>query len=121
MVGFYVILTIAILYTAFMGGVIGFLIGKYWKNKQRMKIRLAKEIMTPSFRNGKMGYWHSRYDLHCMWLDGCIDHRITNAISLVERWNARRYRNEAAKINKKNPFRPRDLRRSVERLKHYSV
>ena len=33
MVGFYVILTIAILYTAFMGGVIGFLIGKYWKNK----------------------------------------------------------------------------------------
>ena len=33
MVGFYVILTIAILYTAFMGGVIGFLFGKYWKNK----------------------------------------------------------------------------------------
>ena len=33
MVGFYVILTIAILYTAFMDGVIGFLIGKYWKKK----------------------------------------------------------------------------------------
>lgn len=30
---FYIILTIAILYTAFMGGVIGFLIGKYWKKK----------------------------------------------------------------------------------------
>lgn len=31
MVGFYVILTIAILYIAFMGGVIGYLIGKYWE------------------------------------------------------------------------------------------
>lgn len=29
--GFYVILTIAVLYIAFMGGVIGYLIGKYWK------------------------------------------------------------------------------------------
>lgn len=28
MVGFYVILTLAILYIAFMGGVIGYLIGK---------------------------------------------------------------------------------------------
>lgn len=34
MVGFYVILNIkAILYIAFMGGVIGYLIGKYWKKK----------------------------------------------------------------------------------------
>ena len=29
--------------------------------------------------------------------------------------------NEAAKFNKKNPLRPRDLRRSVGRLKQYSV
>lgn len=29
--GFYVILTIAVLYIVFMGGVIGYLIGKYWK------------------------------------------------------------------------------------------
>lgn len=29
MVGFYVILTIAILYIAFMSGVLGYLIGKY--------------------------------------------------------------------------------------------
>lgn len=86
-----------------------------------MKIRQAKKIMKPSFRNGKIGYWHSRYDLHCMRFDGCVDHRITKAISLVERWNARRYRNEAAKFNKKNPLRLRDLRRSVERLKQYSV
>ena len=33
MFGFYVILTIAILYTAFMGGVIGYSIGKYLKKK----------------------------------------------------------------------------------------
>lgn len=31
--GFYVILTLAILYIAFMGGVIGYLIGKYLKKK----------------------------------------------------------------------------------------
>ena len=86
-----------------------------------MKIRLAKKIIKPSFRNGKIGYWHSRYDLYCMGFDGCGDHRITKAISLVEYWNARRYRNEAAKFNKKNPLRSRDLRRSVERLKQYSV
>ena len=86
-----------------------------------MKIILAKKIMNPSFRNGKIGYWHSRYDLHCMGFDGCGDHRITKAISLVERRNARMYRNESAKFNKKNPLRPRDLRRSVERLKQYSV
>ena len=56
-----------------------------------------------------------------MGFDGFIDHRITKAISLVERWNARMYRKEAAKLNKKNPLRPRDLRRSAERLKQYSV
>lgn len=33
MFGFYVILTLYILYIAFMGGAIGYLIGKYWKNK----------------------------------------------------------------------------------------
>ena len=91
------------------------------KKLQRMKIRQAKKIIKPSFRNGKIGYWHSRYDLYCMGFDGCKDHRITKAISLFERWNARRYRNEAAKLNKKNPFRPRDIRRSVERLKQYSA
>lgn len=31
MFGFYVILTIAVLSIVFMGGVIGYLIGKYWK------------------------------------------------------------------------------------------
>ena len=55
------------------------------KNKQRMKIRLAKKIMKPSLRNGKIGYWHSRYDLYCMGFDGCGDHRITKAISLTKK------------------------------------
>lgn len=30
---FYVILAIVVLFIAFMGGVFGFLIGKYWKKK----------------------------------------------------------------------------------------
>lgn len=33
MFGFYVILTIVILFMAFMGGVIGYLIGKYFKKE----------------------------------------------------------------------------------------
>ena len=33
MFGFYVILTLAFLYIALIGGVIGYLIGKYWKKK----------------------------------------------------------------------------------------
>ena len=88
-----------------------------------MNIRLAKKIMrhnTP--------YWIFRYLCYNrIMLPGAgykvdfKDHRITKAISLVEHWNARRYRSEAAKLNKKNPLRPRDLRRSVEILKQYSV
>ena len=88
-----------------------------------MKIRLAKKIMrhnTP--------YWIFRYLCYNrIMLPGAgykvdfKDHRITKAISLVEHWNARMYRNEAANLNKKNPLRSRDLRRSVEILKQYSV
>ena len=84
-----------------------------------MKIRQAKKIMrhnTP--------YWIFRYLCYNrIMLPGAgykvdfKDHRITKAISLVERWNTRRYRNEAAKLNKKNPLRSIDLHRSVERLK----
>ncbi len=33
MFGFYVILTLTVLFIAFMGGVIGYLIGKYLKKK----------------------------------------------------------------------------------------
>lgn len=64
-------------------------------------------------------YWKMKHNL--MLTHKIIDHRITKAMILAERWNSRMYRNEAAKLNKKNPFRPRDLRRSVERLKQYSV
>ena len=88
-----------------------------------MNIRLAKKILrhnTP--------YWIFRYLCYNrIMLPGAgykvdfKDHRITKAISLVEHLNARMYRNEAAKLNKKNPLRPRDLRRSVEILKQYSV
>ena len=88
-----------------------------------MNIRLAKKIMrhnTP--------YWIFRYLCYNrIMLPGAgykvdfKDHRITKAISLVERWNTRRYRNESAKLNKKNPLRTRDIRRSVERLKQYSA
>lgn len=31
MFGFYIILTLAVMFISFMGGVIGYLIGKYWK------------------------------------------------------------------------------------------
>ena len=31
MIGFYIILTLAVLFVAFMGGVIGYLISRYWK------------------------------------------------------------------------------------------
>lgn len=88
-----------------------------------MKIRLAKKIVrhnTP--------YWIFRYLCYNrIMLPGAgykvdfKDQRIIKAMSLVEHWNARRYRNEAAKFNKKNPLSPRDLRRSVERLKQYSA
>ena len=33
MLGFYIMLTITVLFIAFMGEVIGYLIGKYWKKK----------------------------------------------------------------------------------------
>lgn len=33
MFGFYFILTLVVLFIAFMGGVIGYLIGKYWEKK----------------------------------------------------------------------------------------
>ncbi len=91
-----------------------------------MKIKLAKKIMKQARHlSAASDYWYRRlrdfeYKI-CYGFVGKKDHRITKAISLFERWNARRYRNEAEKLNKKNPLRPRDLRRSVERLKQYSV
>ena len=91
-----------------------------------MKIRLAKKIMRQARHlSTASDYWYRRlrdfeYKI-CYGFVGKKEHRITKAISLVEHWNARMYRNEAEKLNKKNQLRPRDLRRSVERLKQYSV
>ena len=93
-----------------------------------MKIRQAKKIMKARLLMKKnshwfhvinLPYWNIKHNL--MLTHKSIDHRITKAKSLVERWNARRCRNEIAKLNKKNPLHPRDLRRSVERLKQYIV
>ena len=95
-------------------------------DRKLMKIRLAKKIMKQARHlSTASDYWYRRlrdfeYKI-CYGFVGKKDHRITKAISLVEHWNARRYRNEAAKFNKKNPLSPRDLRRSVERLKQYSA
>lgn len=49
------------------------------------------------------------------------DHRISKAISLTNHWNARRYVNELIKLNKKHPFKLRDVQRDAERLKQCSV
>ena len=93
-----------------------------------MKIRLAKKIMKARLLMKKNGHWFHVINIpywklkhNLMLTHKSIDHRITKAISLVERWNARMYRNEAEKLNKKNPLRQRDIRRSVERLKQHSV
>lgn len=93
-----------------------------------MKIRIAKKIMKARLLMKKnshwfhvinLPYWKMKHNL--MLTHKSIDHRITKAIVLAEHWNARRCRNEMAKFNKKNPLSPRDLRRSVERLKQYNV
>ena len=93
-----------------------------------MKIRQAKKIMKARLLMKKNSHWFHVINLpywkikhNLMLTHKSIDHRITKAKSLVERWNARRCRNEIAKLNKKNPLSPRDLRSSVERLKQYSV
>ena len=66
-------------------------------------------------------YWRTRIEIYDWGHGFVLDHRITKTMILAERWNARRYRNEAAKLSKKNTFSQRDLRRSAERLKQYSV
>ena len=99
----------------------------------RRNLPWDKELKELDILSKKSHYWYLRYYAYRSskrikeirkvgWgKDLFRDHRITKAMILSERWNARRYRNEAANLSKKNPFRPRDLRRSVERLKQYSV
>lgn len=109
-----------------------------------MKIRLAKKVMkyksiVDEYNNGdgsvcdgmKESYWLMRMFDH---INGVYDetfdppayipfkdHRITKAISLTNHWNARRHVNELIKLNKKHPFKLRDIQRDAERLKQCSV
>lgn len=81
-----------------------------------MKIRLAKKIMTTSFRNGKIGYWHSRYDLYCKGFDGCRDHRIAKAEKIKARYS-RKLMNCLARLAGETPFEIRDILGSSNKLK----
>ena len=85
-----------------------------------MKIRQAKKIMKPSFRNGKIGYWHSRYDLYCMGFDGCRDHRITKAEKITARYS-RKLMNCLTRWAGKTPFEIRDILSSANKLKRYDL
>ena len=85
-----------------------------------MKIRLAKKIMTPSFRNGKIGYWHSRYDLYCMGFDGCGDHRITKAEKITARYS-RKLMNCLVRLAGKTPFGIGDIISNANKIKSYGV
>ena len=85
-----------------------------------MKIRLAKKIMTPSFRNGKIGYWHSRYDLYCMGFDGCRDHRITKAEKITARYS-RKLMNCLARLEGKTPFEIGDIMSNANKIKSCGV
>ena len=55
MIEFYIVLILAFLYIAFMGGVIGYLIGKYWKKKQRMDIDKVKSMLKQA-KNAMLKY-----------------------------------------------------------------
>lgn len=60
--------------------------------------------------------------LQSMYKHGFIlDHRISKAKKLTTRWDARKLINELVKLNKKHPFKLKDIQCSAERLKQYSV
>ena len=84
-----------------------------------MKIRQAKKIMKQVY---KTRYWAYRQGYHCGKMDaGKIagDHRLLKAMRLTKKWESRKIRNDVNKILEKNPFNPKDLSRSVVRLKRY--
>ena len=137
MIGFYIVLTLAVLFVAFMGGVIGYLIGKYWKKKQRMKVRLAKKIMQ--HRSGCLyyklmrskgldvskelpkiqQYWEPRWALYYASKGGCygrVDHRIVKAEKISTRYS-RNLMNHLTRLAGKTPFEIRDTLISVNKLK----
>lgn len=84
-----------------------------------MKIRLAKKIMKEVY---KTRYWAYRQCYYCGKKDtGKLagDHRLLKAMRLTKKRESRKIRNDAKKMLEKNPFKPRDLQRSVLRLKRY--
>lgn len=81
-----------------------------------MKIRQAKKIMKQVY---KTRYWAYRQGYYCGKTDvGKLagDHRLLKAMRLTQKWEIRKMRNN---ILKKNPFKPRDLRRSALKLMRY--
>ena len=80
-----------------------------------MKIRLAKKIMNQARTDIHWTnlYWRTRIEIH--------DHRISKAKKLTTRWDARKLINELVKLNKKHPFKLKDIQRNAERLKQYNV
>ena len=81
-----------------------------------MKIRQAKKIMKQVY---KTRYWAYRQGYYCGKTDvGKLagDYRLLKAMRLTQKWEIRKMRN---KILKKNPFKPRDLRRSALKLMSY--
>lgn len=81
-----------------------------------MKIRQAKKIMKQVY---KTRYWAYRQDYYCGKTDAgklAGDHRLLKAMRLTQKWEIRKMLNN---ILKKNPFKPRDLQRSVLRLIRY--
>lgn len=84
-----------------------------------MKIRQAKKIMKEVY---KTRYWANRQGYYCGKKDAgklSGDHRLLKAMRLTKKWESRKIRNEAKKMLKKNPFKPRELQRSVLKLKRY--
>lgn len=84
-----------------------------------MKIRQAKKIMKEVY---KTRYWAYRQGYYCGKMDAgklAGDHRLLKAMRLTKKWESRKIRNDVNKILEKNPFKPRDLQRSVLRLKRY--
>lgn len=85
-----------------------------------MKIRQAKKIMKQVY---KTRYWAYRQGYYCGKKDAgklAGDHRLLKAMRLTKKWKSRKIRKDVNKIQEKNPFKPRDLQRSVLRLMRYS-
>lgn len=86
-----------------------------------MKIRQAKKILKQVYKTKywafRWGYYHGKKDL------GKIagDHRLLMAMLLAKKWNWRKVQNEAKKMEAKHPFNPKELSRSMEKLKSFGV